>query len=106
MEPILWRSELRNVVATFVRLGRLPVARGLEAVQAAQRVLDEREYVVLSRDVLELAEESGCTAYDCELVALSRSLAAPLVTMDRALLEAFPETARSLDATLAPAEPR
>ena len=51
------------------------------------------EYHVVSADVLNLAASSGCTAYDAEFVALARGLSVPLVTMDRELLEKFPETA-------------
>lgn len=40
----------------------------------------------------------GCTAYDCEFVALSQRLGVPLVTLDRALLKAFPRLARKFAA--------
>jgi predicted nucleic acid-binding protein len=48
-----------------------------------------------SGEVLRLASASGCTAYDCEFVALALALEAPLVTSDRELLAAFPAVARS-----------
>jgi len=48
--------------------------------------------------VLELAVRSRCTAYDCEFVALAKQLGVPLVTSDRQVLAAFPETAVSPDA--------
>jgi predicted nucleic acid-binding protein len=47
---------------------------------------------------LQLAAESGCSAYDCEFVALARDLEVPLVTADRQLLAAFPSTAVSPEA--------
>lgn len=46
--------------------------------------------------MLALAERSGCSAYDCEYVAVARRLDVALVTEDRRLLKAFPETARRL----------
>ncbi len=58
--------------------------------------MDGREYDVPSRDVLALAARSGCSAYDCEFVALSISLDAPLVTADRQLITSFPDITRPL----------
>lgn len=89
--PPLWRSELRNVLATQVRAGRLEVADARAVQEAAEQLLAGGEHPVASADVLELAAASGCSAYDCEFVALARHLAVPLVTGDRQLLTAFPE---------------
>jgi len=43
--------------------------------------------------VLGLAAQSGCTAYDCEFVALAADLGTRLVTADRRVLAAFPDIA-------------
>lgn len=64
----------------------------------AESLLTSREYAVESGDVLALAAASGRPAYDCEFVALARSLGCPLVTSDRQLLASFPETAVALTA--------
>jgi predicted nucleic acid-binding protein len=40
--------------------------------------------------VLTLALESGCSAYDCEFVALAKQLGVKLVTEDAKLRRAFP----------------
>ena len=40
---------------------------------------------------------SGCTAYDCEFVALADVHQVPLVTVDRRILKAFPKLAISLE---------
>jgi predicted nucleic acid-binding protein len=95
--PLLWRSELRNVLATQVRAGRLPLAEARRLQAEAERLLAGGEYAVASGDVLELAAASGCSAYDCEFVALARDLAVPLVTVDRDLLAAFPDRAVPLE---------
>ena len=50
---------------------------------------------------LELAKRSRCTAYDCEFVALAKRLGTGLVTSDRQVLSAFPETAVSPEAFVA-----
>ena len=51
--------------------------------------------VVASPDVLTLAIQSGCTAYDCEYVALAEALNVPPITEDREILRAFPARAVS-----------
>jgi predicted nucleic acid-binding protein len=91
--PLLWRSEWRNVLAGYLRRGELNLAGALERVAAAEAVVRGREYLVEAAAVLELGAGSPCSAYDCEYVALARQLGVPLVTSDRRLLAAFPETA-------------
>ena len=46
--------------------------------------------------VLDLVGTSPCSAYDCEFVAAAQQLGVPLVTEDRAILDAFPDRAQSL----------
>jgi len=94
--PLLWRSELRNMMATQMRADRLDLDAALSMTERAEEVLAGREFAVDSATVLRLAAESGCTAYDCEFVALAGYLAAPFVTLDRQLLAAFPATAVNL----------
>lgn len=95
--PLLWRSELRNVLAGQVRGGGLDLADALRIQDEAERLLADGEFTVASHDVLDLAAASGCTAYDCEFVALARDLGARLVTVDRQVLRAFPEVAVELE---------
>ena len=99
--PLLLRSEFRNVLSGWVRRGALTLDRAVSTSVEAEDYVRGREYTVPSRDVLELAGRSGCTAYDCEFVALARQLGVPLVTSDRQLLAAFPETAVSLESFVA-----
>lgn len=96
--PLLWRSEMRSVLAVQVRGGGLPLGDAERIVEEAEALMAGGEYAVDSREVLRHAAESGCSAYDCEFVALASRLAAPLVTVDRRVLAAFPETAVPLDA--------
>lgn len=93
--PVLWRSELRNVLASQVRQRSLRRPDAVQIAHAAEALLAGNEYGVPSDLVLALADESGCTAYDCEFVALAQGLGARLVTLDRALLRAFPELAQT-----------
>lgn len=91
--PPLWASEMRSVLSHYVRAGKLSVAQASAAMDRASAVIDDREGPVVSREVLSLAEKSGCSSYDCEYVALAMSLGVALVTSDKAVLRAFPRTA-------------
>jgi len=51
--------------------------------------------------VLRLANESGCSAYDCEFIALDEHLRVLLVTVAKQLLIRFPQTAVSSDRFIA-----
>lgn len=95
--PLLWRSEFCNVLAGYLRKGRLLPEQAQQILNEAQRTMRGREFMVSSNRVLDLAAASGCTAYDCEFVALAQDLGIRLVTADRQILESFPETAIGLD---------
>lgn len=91
--PLLWRSEFRNSLIGLVRTQALELEDALSMIEEAERWLAGHEYSVLSRQVLTLASRSGCSAYDCEFVALAQDLEVPLVTSDRQVLKAFPTIA-------------
>lgn len=91
--PLLWRSEWRSVLAGYVRRGALDLPSAVARVEAAEALVQGREHLIDGRAVLELVAGSSCSAYDCEYVALARALGVPLVTADRQVLDAFPETA-------------
>lgn len=96
--PLLWRCELRNVLVVQVHAENLAGADARRIQAEAEHLMSGREYSVSSADVLTLAEASGCSAYDCEFVALAEELDVPLVTVDRQVLAAFPDRALSLQA--------
>lgn len=93
--PYLWRSEVRNALARMIRDGKISMDEACAVIVNCEELLKHQEYVVASPDVLALAIQSGCTAYDCEYVALAEALNAPLVTEDREVLRAFPARALS-----------
>jgi predicted nucleic acid-binding protein len=94
--PWLWRSEFCNVLVGEMRAGRLVAAGAREAMRKAMQSMGASSHGVSPLDVLELAQAHRCTAYDLEFVALARQLEAPLFTLDRALLRAFPGLAEPL----------
>lgn len=91
--PLLWRSELRNVLASLMHGERLGHPEAVQIAHAAEALIAGREFAMPSDEVLDLAYRSGCTAYDCEFVALARSAGIPLVTLDQEVLQSFPEIA-------------
>jgi len=99
--PLLWRSEIRNVLTFYVRKRLLTLATSQEIMAQAINLMSALEYDVVSSDALALAADSGCSASDCEFVALARDLGVPLVTVDKQILAEFPNVAISLDAYVA-----
>jgi predicted nucleic acid-binding protein len=93
--PVLWRSEWRAVLLKLLRARRLDLPGANRLVAWAEARFGPNERLPDSSEVLGLAAASGCSAYDCEFVALALALEAPLVTSDREILAAFPEVARS-----------
>lgn len=91
--PRLWRSELRNVLIGYIRRGTMSYDEALHVVRLAEARLGNRSPDVDHDEVLQLAHLSGCSAYDCEFVAVARSAGVPLVTADRKLIRAFPGVA-------------
>jgi predicted nucleic acid-binding protein len=94
--PHLWRSEMRNVLAGYIRRGQLKLETAHKIIQAAQAIFYQKEYEVNSAQVLSLAAGSGCSAYDCEFVALAQNFNILLITMDKQVLRAFPQVAMPL----------
>jgi predicted nucleic acid-binding protein len=91
--PVLWRSEFRNILASYMRRGVLTFDQARELQAEAESLLTGNEHDVDSNQVLELVRDSDCSAYDCEFVALAQQLDTRLVTMDARLLKAFPQRA-------------
>ena len=94
--PVLWRSEFRNVLALYLRKGLIRFEQALAIQAEMESLFQGKEYEVPSLDVLSLVNQSECSAYDCEFVALAEGLGVKLVTMDRKLAACFPETATLL----------
>ena len=95
--PMLWRSEYRSVLATYIHHSDMPVGAAVEFFRAAELLVIHREYQPDAAQVLRLVAGSRCSAYDCEFVAVAQTLGVPLVTADRRLAAEFPETAIALD---------
>ena len=91
--PPLWRSEFRNVLALYLQQEILTLNQSVRIFDTALDLMIGHEYEVASARVLQLAHESGCSAYDCEFVVLAEHLRVPLVTSDVEVLKTFPQLA-------------
>ena len=94
--PRLWRSEFRNILATYLRSDLLELADAAVLFKRASDLIGIEEYEVETSDVLRLSKKSKCSAYDCEYVALAEFLDLKLVTADAKLAKSFPQHARML----------
>jgi len=98
--PILWRSELRNVLTAYLRRSLLTRAQVIAILKAADQAMAEGEHIVADDRVIDIVAHSALTAYDAEFVALATALGVRLVTADKAVLRAFPEQALTMEAFL------
>lgn len=97
ISPLLWRSEFLNVLAACIKNRFVDFEAAIEIIGEAERLMAGHEYAISSLDILRLAANSKCSAYDCEFVALAMELKIPLLTMDQKILAEFPGTAIRLD---------
>lgn len=99
--PVLWRSEMRSILTGYLRDGSLSHAQVSQVMETVEAALGKSEHLIHSRSVFDLAQKSRLSAYDCEFVVLATALSVPLVTADKAVLNAFPDRAQTMDAYLA-----
>ena len=91
--PRLWRSEFRNILATYMRQDLLTFDDAVSIYGRAEALVGGNEYDVSASAVLRLAKASGCSAYDCEFVTLAQHLEVQLISADAKLCKAFPDCA-------------
>ena len=101
-----WRSEgfllveFSNMLATYVRSGRLDGAAAAGLLAGAQRILTGTVALPHAR-ALELALEFGVSAYDARFLAVARNLGAKLITEDAKLRRAAPALTQTLAQAIA-----
>ena len=94
--PYLWRSEFANILALYLRKRLMSISEAKNIMQEAQLLTKGNEYEINPALVLDLALETGLSAYDCEYIVLARSEELFLVTNDQKILKANPQIAVSL----------
>jgi predicted nucleic acid-binding protein len=95
--PVLWRAELRNILAGYRRDGSLSGEQVRRIMAAAEAAFAGREHHLPSDRVVAVTERSRLSAYDSEFVALAEILGVSLVTEDRAILAACPRQSMNLE---------
>ena len=95
--PPLWHSEFCNVLVTYLHENLIVLEDALHIIWEAEALMQDREYEIASAQVLKLAALSGCSAYDCEFVALADDLDVSLLTTDKKILTQFPNIAVALN---------
>lgn len=68
--PGLWRSELRNVLARYLRARIIGLDQARALIRSAEAELTDCEHEVDSVAVMNLVAASSCSAFDCEFVVL------------------------------------
>ncbi len=98
--PPILISEFRNTLLGFVRAKQLHKKDAIELAVRVEIVFSQRTKGISSAQVMDLACDFGCSAYDAEYIALAQMMGIKLVTNDKYLVNAFPKTAVSLEAYL------
>lgn len=88
--PALWRRELRNVLATLMRVRKLPLRGALAAFSAAEVLVGDAAIEPSTEECLRLAARGRVSAWDAEFVFVADALGRPLVSADSRLERAFP----------------
>lgn len=92
--PALWTSEFRNVIVQHVRRGFISGTASHPLMEKARLSIPlQNTHVPMDEKVLDFSLKSGCSAYDCEFVAVAESLNVPFVTWDKLVLAKFPDRA-------------
>ena len=95
--PVLWRSEMRNILAGYWRDRSLTETESRQVMAKAEAGMAGREHHISSESVFAIVGSTRLSAYDCEFVALAIALGVRLVTEDRAILAAKPDLACSVE---------
>ena len=91
--PLLWRSEFLSVLSLYHRKKLINYDEAILALDYAQRLIGTREHKVSLEAVVDLAFHSSCSSYDCEFIALAKTLGTKLITYDKQMLQQFPAIA-------------
>ena len=97
LAPPHWRRELRNVLATWMRVRGLPLQTALAAYEAADAIVTDAEVEPTTEECLLMAARGGVSAYDAEFVWVAEASGVRLVTADARLVRAFPDRVISLE---------
>jgi len=95
--PPIFISEFRNILLGFVRKEKLNKKDATELAVRVELIFSQRTKIISSVQTMDVACDSGCSAYDAEYIALAQMMDIKLVTNDKFLLATFPKVAVSLE---------
>ena len=88
--PLLWKSEFLNVVASYFRRNLITYQEAIHSFDYAEKLVNLHEHTISGVMVMELIAGSTCSSYDCEFVALAKSMETKLITYDKQIIKEFP----------------
>ena len=91
--PPLWKSDFRNVLALYIRKQLITLKSAIYVQEQAETIVMSESFTGMSKRVLGLTDQSECSSYDCEFVALAQHFHSPLVTQDKKVKREFPDIA-------------
>lgn len=100
--PGIWRHEVLNIFATYVRQGGLPRERAFKTLEDVYSRILPYEVELEPVETLEVALQHKITAYDAQYILLAQKLGVPCVTEDRALRHAAPRWTVSMEGFVNP----
>ncbi|MCF8303336.1 MAG: type II toxin-antitoxin system VapC family toxin [Bacteroidales bacterium] len=89
ISPTLWRSEFNSVLTLYLRRHILTFNDIAQIMEEAERMMQGNEFTIPSLQVIKLVQQSSCSAYDCEFVALAQEFNIILVTFDTKIIKEF-----------------
>ena len=95
--PTLWRHELLNVLAAYVRTGGATADDAAAIWRQAIALLGSEEEQPAMEQALLLAAEHQISAYDAQYLALALANMLPMISEDRVLQREFPDVVLSLE---------
>lgn len=95
--PSLWRHELTNVVATYVRSGLLSSEDGVAILDRAEQICGATTVTLATAATLKTAQRYAISAYDAQYILLAAQLGVPCVTEDRQMIKAVPKIAINME---------
>ena len=98
--PSFWRVEFANVLTNYVRFKKWPGVEARRLWEASQALPFLTSLELDPGACIETAAQTGLSLYDALYVELARKIACPLITFDKACIQAAPGLALSVDAFL------
>jgi predicted nucleic acid-binding protein len=105
VEPVLWRYEFPNILATAIKAKQITREHALGVWKRVAAILGENESEAYPPKDIDSVAQYGITAYDGQFIFLAMEMGIPCITEDQELQEKFRGIALSMDDFLEPPTP-